>query len=97
MTRRDWESPGASVVGLFLNGRELGSRTPEGEPVVDDSFVLLLNAAPEPVPFAPPPRRFASTWELALRTADPGASPTSFPARGPVEVEARSLVLLRAV
>ena len=70
MTRRDWESPGASVVGLFLNGRELGSRTPEGEPVVDDSFVLLLNAAPEPVPFAPPPRRFGDggSWRFGRPT-----------------------------
>jgi glycogen operon protein len=96
MARRDWDDPGVMVVGLFLNGNEIGARTPDGEPIVDDSFVLLLNAGSEHVTFALPPRRFGAAWEVALETADPDAPAASFAARGQVEVEARSLVLLRA-
>ncbi len=95
MTGRDWESHETQVVGLFLNGLEIGSRTPEGEPVVDDSFLLLLNASPAPVAFTLPPRRFGATWEVTLQTADPDAEADTHPARGQVAVEERSLVLLR--
>jgi glycogen operon protein len=96
MARRDWEDQGLLIVGLFLNGREIGT-TPEGEPIVDDSFVLLLNAGAEPVTFVLPTRRFGPSWMLELQTADPEAAPASYPARGSVDVAARSLVLLRGV
>jgi glycogen operon protein len=96
MTRRDWESPDVQVVGLFLNGQEIGSRTPEGEPVVDDSCLVVLNACPDRVTFTLPSRRFAATWEVELQTADPDSPTSSFPARGQVAVEARSIVLMRA-
>jgi glycogen operon protein len=97
MTQRDWESPGTQVVGLYLNGAEVGSRTPEGELILDDSFLLLVNASPEPVPFVLPPRRFGARWEVELRTAHPDAPASSHPARGRLDLDARSLVLLRAV
>jgi glycogen operon protein len=96
MTRRDWESPETDVVGLFLNGEAIGSTTSEGEPIVDNSFVLLVNATPAPVSFVLPLRRFGPVWEIELETTDPAAPSASIPARGEVEVPARSLVLLRA-
>jgi glycogen operon protein len=96
MAHRDWENPDVQVVGLFLNGQEIGFRTPEGEPVVDDSCLLLLNARPDPVTFTLPPRRFGAVWEVELQTADPDDPSSSFPARGQVVVEARSIVLMRA-
>jgi glycogen operon protein len=95
MARRDWEDQGLLVVGLFLNGREIGTTTPEGERVVDDSFVLLLNAGADDVTFVLPTRRFGPSWSLELQTADPDAEPASYPARGSVDVAGRSLVLLR--
>ena len=64
---------------MFLNGEELGLTTTGGEPVVDDSFVVLLNATPDDVAFRLPPRRFGLEWELELSTAQPGArSPTGY-------------------
>ncbi len=42
-------APTARTLGVFLNGAELRERTPHGEPVVDDSFLLLFNAHHEPV------------------------------------------------
>jgi isoamylase len=95
MTQGDWNSPDRSVLGLFLNGDETGARTREGEPIVDDSFVLLLNAHHEPVTFTLPTRRFGLRWELELSTADPEAEPAAYPARTAVLVEDHALVLLR--
>jgi glycogen operon protein len=96
MTHRDWETHDLRVVGLFLNGRELGSRTPEGKPVVDDSFVVLVNATADDVVFTLPPRRFGHAWTVELRTFEPDAAAESLPTRGVVGVQARSLILLRA-
>ena len=95
MTRRDWESGETQCVGLFLNGEEIGSRTPEGEPVRDDSFIVLVNARHEPVTYVLPPRRFGPAWGVVLDTTDPGVEEASYPARGQVHLEPRSLLLLR--
>ncbi len=96
MTRRDWADGESRTVGLFLNGAEIPSRTRQGEAVVDASFVLLFNAHHEPVSFLLPPRRFGAGWELELSTAEPDGVPDrSWPARGTVDLEPRSIVLLR--
>ena len=44
MTQRDWTSPETRTLGVFLNGREIRERTPHGEPIFGDSFLLLFNA-----------------------------------------------------
>jgi glycogen operon protein len=94
MTRRDWQGD-ARTLGVFLNGREISSHTPRGEPIEDDSFLIVMNAHYERVAFALPPRRFGLRWALELSTADPGAEPFELPQRGELQVEQRSLVLLR--
>ena len=94
MTRRDWES-GGGLLGVFLNGREINDRTPLGEEIVGDSFLLLFNTSPEDVDFVLPPRRFGASWTLELSTADPAASATPHPARSAVTVTTRSLRVLR--
>ena len=73
-----------------------GTMSP-GDPVVDDSFVVLLNATPDAVEFRLPPRRFGLEWELELATAEPEARGERLPGRSAVEVPARSLTLLRRV
>ncbi|MBV8080813.1 MAG: glycogen debranching protein GlgX [Actinobacteria bacterium] len=95
MTRRDWEGAVGPRLGVFLNGSELGTRTPHGEPVLDDSFLVLFNADGETVDFTLPPRRFGLHWVLELSTSEPNAEPRKFLAREVVRVEGRSLILLR--
>ena len=95
MTRRDWENGEVRWLGMFLNGDELHETTSRGEPIGDESFLLLFNAHYEPVTFQLPARRFGARWKLELSTADPHAEERSFAAREPVEVESRSLLVLR--
>jgi glycogen operon protein len=95
MTRRDWEDSERRTLGVFLNGDELHETTARGEPIGDESFLLLFNAHHEPVRYALPARRFGTRWKLELSTADPHADDRSFAAREEVEVEARSLLVLR--
>jgi glycogen operon protein len=97
MTRGNWQDGDARALGVFLNGREIGRQTPEGERVEDESFLLLLNAHHEPVSFTLPPRRFGARWAVELATAEPerrDEGPTAA-ARDELAVEARSLLLLR--
>ena len=96
MTQRDWASPDAKTLGVFLNGREIGTRTPTGEIVEDDSFLLLLNAGGEPVEFLLPPRRFGRRWLFELSTAEPERGDgAAFAARAPVTLPPHSLLLLQ--
>ncbi len=70
-------------------------RRAEGEPIVDSSFLLLLNAHHEDITFTLPPRRFGPRWQVELSTAHPRAPATLLTARGSAHVTARSLLLLR--
>lgn len=97
MTVRDWRRRDALMVGVFLNGEALLAETPQGEQIFDDSFLLLFNAYYDAVGFTLPPRRFGLRWELVLSTFEPDAEAATFPARGLVHVEGRSIVLLRRV
>jgi glycogen operon protein len=95
MTAADWQNSGAHALGVFLNGRAIGSAGDEGEPVVDCSFTLLVNAHYEDVTFSLPPRRFGPRWQVELSTAYPHAPATVLTARGAAIVTSRSLLLLR--
>jgi isoamylase len=96
MTRRDWADGGAHAIGAFLNGEEIPSPGVHGERIADDSFLVLLNAHFEPIPFRLPTRRFGTAWELVLATADPAAE-GRWRARDDVTVEGRAIVVLRRV
>ena len=58
---------------MFLNGQAHRSFDAQGEPIADDSFLLLLNAHHEDIVFTLPPRRFGPRWTVELSTADPRA------------------------
>jgi glycogen operon protein len=93
MTQRDWTNSETRTLGVFLNGREIHERTPHGEPLFGESFLLLFNAHFEPVVFTLPTRRFGSRWRVELATGD--APEETLGARALLAVDAHSLTLLR--
>ena len=62
MTQADWSRGDAFALGAFLNGAEIPTLAPDGEPVADESFIVLFNAWREPVTFVLPPARFGRRW-----------------------------------
>ena len=98
MTDRDWQQSPPRV-GMFLNGEEIATPDNRGRQVLDESFIVLINAHHEDCAFTLPNRRFGERWTLVLTTADPDAEPGSaeWEHRGEIELIARSLVLLRRV
>ena len=99
MTQADWARGDAFALGAFLNGAEIPTLDPYGEPIVDESFIVLFNAWREPVTFVLPPARFGRRWAHELSTAEPELPPngTTLPARAAVPLEGRSLRVLRRV
>jgi isoamylase len=98
MTPKDWEH-GEAVLGMFLNGETIMTRGPHGEPIEDDSFVLLFNAHFEDRQFRMPRSNTGRRWDLELTTADPDA-PAGSSAYGPrelVDVMAHSITILKRV
>jgi isoamylase len=97
MTQRDWGRGEAKTIGVFLNGAEIPTHSLRGEDVDDDSFMLLFNGHHEPITFSLPTRRFGLRWTVVLSTADGrfGDSGETVAPRAPIDVGARSIVILR--
>jgi glycogen operon protein len=96
MTQRDWSRGDARAVGVFLNGEEIPTHSPQGEDIRDDSFLLLFNGHFESIEFCLPTRRFGLHWAFELSTAD-GTSDGGrvANAREKITAEPRSVLVLR--
>ncbi|WP_250037811.1 glycogen debranching protein GlgX [Paractinoplanes maris] len=71
MTEADWNTRSGMTMTVFLNGRGIPERGALGEPITDDSFLLLFNPLGDAVQFTLPDRTFGKTWEIVVNTADP--------------------------
>ena len=76
----DWEA-GASALQVFLNGEGILTPHYHGEPVVDDSFLLLFNPTDEDVEVTLPDGDLARRLAAALRHGR-GPAPTRARGRG---------------
>jgi len=97
MTQKDWQRPDAHTLGVFLNGAEITERTPEGDEIDDDSFLLLFNAYGDEITFTLPTRRFGARWSLELATSNDLPAGPMWTARSQVTLEGRSLALFKRV
>ncbi|MGP3968653.1 glycogen debranching protein GlgX [Streptomyces sp. 6N223] len=98
MTEEDWYAP-SRTLGMFLSGRDIPQRDPQGRPVTDDSFLVLLHAGERPLDFPLPGPPWARAYELLVDTGreDQATPPgTRHPAGSPLRVPERSVLLLRA-
>ncbi len=60
MSRGDWDVSFARSLQVFLNGEGIASPDPRGQPVVDDTFLLLFNAYDERLAFTLPGEDWAA-------------------------------------
>jgi glycogen operon protein len=93
MSDEDWNVSHVRAIGLRLAGDAIAEQDDLGGRILDDTFLLLLNAHHEPIPFSLPKAK--RHWELLL-TTDEAAIGEPFPLPpGPFTVEGRSMALLR--
>ena len=95
MAVRDWQSAFAKSMAVFLNGSAITEPDRRGEPVVDDSFLLLFNAHDEALEFRIPSPRWGKSWLRLIDTADTLTEGDQLKAGEMVVVEARSLQVLQ--
>ena len=69
MTPEEWNAGWVRCIGLLLNGRTLDDLNGVGEPIRDETFLMLFNPHHEPIRFYMP--RPGSAWELLLDSAAP--------------------------
>ena len=93
MSDDNWDDGFARSVGLFHNGQAIADRDRRGQPVTDDSLLLLFNAHHEPISWTLP-KQWGQYWEPVLDTS--GTHPEGKPrkAGAALPVAARSIVML---
>jgi isoamylase len=98
MDDADWNADLTRSLQVFLNGRGIASPDARGRTVVDDSFLVLLNAGPDPVDFQLPPASWAPRWRVVIDTALPrlGEAVERIDGAGSRQVPDRGVVVLRA-
>ncbi len=96
MNNQNWGEGFAKSMSVYLNGRAIHTLDAFGQPVEDDSYLILFNAHSEPITFALPGHS-AHGWLRILDTATGGFTDDddSTPAGGKVTAQGRSLVVLR--
>jgi len=95
MTDEEWHSGGVRCFGMRLAGEAIAETDSQGRRIMDDTFLILLNAHHEPLPFLLPAHRAGVRWEALLDTADDGKRVKILKGGERYDLDGRSLVVLR--
>lgn len=98
MAEQEWHAGWVRCLGLRLSGKTLDDVNGVGDPIVDDTFLIMLNPHTEPIKFYLPNGGPGDAWEAWLDTACPDRTERLVVKVGdPYELAPRSLALLREV
>ena len=98
MTDDDWAQGYVRCLGVRLAGHAIEEKDPKGRPLLDDTYLILLNAHHEPRPFTLPAHKRGVLWQPVLDTAlshPDGKLVTLLRGGARYDLEARSLAVLR--
>jgi isoamylase len=93
MTDQNWSDPLARSLTLFIDGATDPDVSADGLPLVDDDFLVFVNAWWEPLTFTVPPAVAARRWQIVCDTFDPARNDAAGPQ---LQVRPRSTVILRS-
>jgi isoamylase len=95
-----WSDPTMHAIAVYLDGTDAPDEADDGTPLLDDDFLILVNAYWEDVEFKlPEVREYEQTWSVELDSYDPQLSASSEPERhigDSVVARPRSVRVLRA-
>ena len=97
MTEDDWNQGYVRCLGVRLAGDRIEEKDHLGNPIHDDTFLLLINAHHEPIRFTLPPHPANVQWQLVLDTVQdvvPALAPL-MPEGNHYDLQARSLALMQ--
>jgi isoamylase len=100
VTDEQWADPTMHAIAVYLDGTDAPDEADDGTPLLDDDFLILVNAYWDNVTFTiPPVRDHPQTWFIELDSYDPAVSPANgLPSHtaDPVVARPRSIQVLRA-
>ncbi|SLM47301.1 Glycogen operon protein GlgX homolog [Nitrospira japonica] len=82
MTEADWQQGYVRCLGVRLAGDRIEEKDHLGNPIHDDTFLILMNAHHEPISFMLPPHPANDRWQLVVDTTQ-----ELIPARAPLVTE----------
>ncbi|WP_407549251.1 glycogen debranching protein GlgX [Streptomyces sp. Pv4-95] len=98
MGPRDWQSVHAKSLAVFLNGSSISEPGSRGEPITDDSFLLMFNAHEQEKDFTIPAHH-GRQWQVVVDTDRPGPAAAGDGAKvkagDQVTLTGRSLLVLQ--
>jgi len=74
MTQGDWDDRSALALGVYLDGSDAPDTGPDGQPLLDDDFMVLVNAWWEHIEFTIPDSRPGLAWVTEIDSYDPAAA-----------------------
>jgi isoamylase len=89
-----WNAQWSRAIALLLNGCTLQSTDENGEWIIDDSFLLLVNAAHQGVEFTLPQSPRGKPWQQIMNTENIDNPFIAKPVSGSVIVGGRAMKLL---
>jgi glycogen operon protein len=104
MTDEHWESDVARSLQVFLDGHGIAVPDERGEPIVDDTFLIVFHAGPDACKVKLPAATWGKVWTRVMDTdrgfavapeCDPKSDDNRLAAGAEIDVVGRSLWLLR--
>ena len=95
MTESDWFDDRLRTFGMFVSGDPLRERGPRGEQLSDSSFLLWFNAHSEPGKAKLPLNQWVRSGEVVLSTDAGHPVGEQLSAGEVIDIEPRSLIVLR--
>ncbi len=97
MSDDHWSDSFAKSLGVFLNGRGLHSRGPQGELIIDDNFYLIFNAYYDSLQYRLPTEKYGNKWIKVLDTTSGfiGQEDKVYKPDEAITIEGRSITLFK--
>lgn len=99
MTEADWQNSEGHLVGVWLNGSAIPEPDHRGQPIVDDDFLIIVNASSQDAQFQLPATAWGKQWLREIDTAAGIAHPPVPDTHTPdevLEIASRSVTVLRS-
>ena len=99
MDDQDWADQSALAIAIYLDGSDDPDRAEDGTLMLDDDFLVMVNAWWEPLGFTLPATRPGAEWQAEIDSHDPAAAAEAPERRAgdQVTVGPRSIAVFRAV
>ncbi|MHB8671085.1 MAG: glycogen debranching enzyme, partial [Acidimicrobiales bacterium] len=97
MDEEEWAAGRVRALGMFLNGGAIAEPGPRGEPITDESFLVLLNGEDSAIGFRLPGSDWAVGYEMMVDSSGADRSEDGLTATGTLLLCAHSAVVLRSL